>query len=130
MTVALWCVLAAALLPYLAATIAKAGGERYDNRDPRAWLDRQQGFRVRANNAQQNGFEAFPFFAAAVIVAHMLQAPQERVDALAVIFVAARVGHLVCYLADWHWARSIAWLLGWLCCIFLFVSGASAVAAG
>ena len=124
MTVALWCVLIAALLPYLAATIAKAGGASYDNRDPRAWLERQEGFRVRANNAQQNGFEAFPFFAVAVIVAQLLHAPQERVDALAVIFVAARAAYLACYLADWHWARSVTWLVGWLACIFLFVSGA------
>jgi uncharacterized MAPEG superfamily protein len=123
-TTALWCVLVAALLPYMAATIAKAGGERYNNRDPRAWLDRQQGFRVRANNAQLNSFEAFPFFAVAVIVAQMLQAPQDRVDALALIFIGARIGHLVSYLADWHWARSVAWLIGWLACIFLFVSGA------
>lgn len=124
MTVALWCVLAAALLPYLATTIAKAGGERYNNRDPRGWLERQDGFRVRANNAQLNAFEAFPFFAVAVIVAQMLQAPQDRVDALAVIFIAARLAYLACYLADWHWARSVAWLIGWLACIFLFVSGA------
>ena len=124
MTVALWCVLAAALLPYLATTIAKAGGERYSNRDPRAWLERQEGFRVRANNAQLNSFEAFPFFAVAVIVAQLLQAPQERVDALAVIFIAARLAYLACYLAGWHWARSITWLVGWLACIFLFVSGA------
>lgn len=128
MTTALWCVLVAALLPYLATTIAKAGGERYDNRDPRAWLQRQGGWRQRANAAQANAFEAFPFFAAAVIVAQMLQAPQERVDALALIFVAARLGHLGSYLAGWHWARSVAWLLGWLACIVLFVSGASAPA--
>ena len=124
MTVALWCVLVAALLPYLATTIAKAGGERYDNRDPRGWLEKQRGFRVRANNAQLNSFEAFPFFAVAVIVARMLQGPQERIDALAMIFVAARIGYLTCYLADWHRARSIAWLIAWLACIFIFVSGA------
>lgn len=124
MTTALWCVLAAALLPYLATTIAKAGGSRYDNRDPRAWLQQQKGWRERANHAQLNAFEAFPFFAAAVIVAQMLQAPQERVDALALIFVAARLAHLTCYVADWHRARSVAWLLGWLACIFLFVSAA------
>jgi uncharacterized MAPEG superfamily protein len=124
MTPALWCVLIAALLPYVAATLAKAGGERYDNRDPREWLRRQEGWRVRANHAQLNGFEAFPFFAAAVIVAQMLAAPQDRVDALAVIFIVARIGHLVSYVADWHWARSIAWLVGWLACILLFVSGA------
>jgi uncharacterized MAPEG superfamily protein len=124
MTVALWCVLVAALMPYLATTIAKAGGSSYDNRDPRGWLERQDGFRVRANNAQLNSFEAFPFFAVAVIVAQMLQAPQERVDALAVIFVLARSVYLVCYLADWHLARSVAWLIGWTACVFIFVSGA------
>jgi len=124
MTTALWCVLVAALLPYLATTIAKAGASRYNNRNPRAWLERQQGFRQRANNAQLNSFEAFPFFAVAVIVAQMLHAPQERVDALAIFFIVARLGYLVCYLADWHWARSVAWTIGWLACLFLFVSAA------
>jgi uncharacterized MAPEG superfamily protein len=124
MTTALWCVLVAALLPYLAATIAKAGGARYNNRDPRAWLEKQAGWRLRANHAQANAFESFAFFAVAVIVAQMLQAPQERIDALALIFIVARLAHLACYLADWHGARSLAWLIGWLACIFLFVTGA------
>lgn len=123
MTIAFWCVLAAGLMPYLATTIAKAGGERYNNRDPRAWLQRQHGFRKRADSAQANAFEAFPFFAAAVIVASLTGAPQERIDALAVIFVVARVAYLVCYLADWHWARSLVWLIGWLCTVTIFVSG-------
>lgn len=123
MTIAFWCVLAAGLMPYLATTIAKAGGSRYNNRDPRAWLERQEGFRKRANNAQANAFEAFPFFAAAVIVASLTGAPQERIDALAVIFVVARVAYLVCYLADWHWARSVLWLIGWLATVTIFVSG-------
>jgi uncharacterized MAPEG superfamily protein len=124
MTTALWCVLAAGILPYVATTIAKAGGERYNNRDPRLWLERQQGFRRRADNAQRNGFEAFPFFAAAVIVAHLVGAAQERVDALAVIFVASRAAYTVCYVADWHWARSIAWLVGWVATVAIFVTGA------
>jgi len=123
MTIALWCVLIAGLLPYLAATIAKAGGERFNNRDPRTWLAKQQGFRARAHAAQLNGFEAFPFFAAAVIVAHLMQAPPERVNALALIYVGARIGYLACYLADWHWARSVLWLVGWLATITIFVSG-------
>jgi uncharacterized MAPEG superfamily protein len=122
MSVALWCVLIAALLPYLASSIAKAGGAAYDNRDPRAWLAQQQGFRKRAANAQANAFEAFPFFAVAVLVAQVQHAPQDRVDALAVIFVAARAVYLLCYLADSAAARSVAWLIGWLACIFIFVS--------
>ena len=123
MTTAYWCVLVAALMPYFATSIAKAGGERFSNRNPRAWLDRQQGFRARANAAQANSFEAFPFFAAAVIVAHLTQAPQERIDALAVLFVLARVAYIVCYVADWHWARSVVWTMGIVATITLFVSG-------
>jgi uncharacterized MAPEG superfamily protein len=125
MTVALWCVLIAALLPYVATGVAKfSNGERYDNRDPRAFLDRQTGMARRADNAQKNGFEAFPFFAVAVLVAEWLNAPQERVDILAVVFIAARLAYLGFYLADWHGARSIAWLIGIVACATLFVLGA------
>ncbi|MGB2816284.1 MAG: MAPEG family protein [Burkholderiaceae bacterium] len=123
MTTAYWCVLIAALMPYVASSVAKAGGERYNNRNPRRWLDQQQGFRARANAAQANGFEAFPFFAAAVIVAHLTHAPQDRIDALAVIFIVARVAYFLCYLADWHWARSIAWTIGFVATITIFVTG-------
>lgn len=123
MTVAYWCVLVAALLPLIATGIAKAGGERYNNRYPRAWLDKQQGYRARAAAAQSNSFEAFPFFAAAVIVAHLTHAPQARVDLLAVVFIVARIAYVVCYVADWHWARSFVWFVGWIACIAIFVSG-------
>jgi uncharacterized MAPEG superfamily protein len=117
-------VLAAALMPYVAVSIAKSGGERFDNSNPRLWLERQQGFRARANAAQANSFEAFPFFAAAVVVAHLTQAPQDRIDALAVMFVLARAAFIVFYVADWHWARSIAWTIGVVATITIFVSGA------
>ena len=124
MTTAYWCVLAAALMPYVAVSIAKSGGERFDNSNPRLWLEKQQGFRARANAAQANSFEAFPFFAAAVIVAQLTQAPQDRIDALAVMFVLARAAFIVFYVADWHWARSIAWTIGVVATITIFVSGA------
>lgn len=123
MTIAYWCVLVAAILPLTATAIAKAGGERYNNRYPRAWLDKQQGYRARAAAAQSNSFEAFPFFAAAVIIAHLTQAPQARVDLLAAVFVLARIAYVVCYVADWHRTRSFVWFVGWISCIAIFVSG-------
>ena len=122
MTIAYWCVLLAALMPYVATSIAKAGGERFSNRYPRRWLEQQQGIRARANGAQANSFEAFPFFAAAVIIAHLTGAPQERIDGLALGFVAVRASYIVFYLADWHWARSVIWLVGLLVCLTIFVS--------
>ena len=89
MTTALWCVFIAGLLPYVAALAAKVGERSFDNNNPRAWLAKQEGHRARANAAQQNSFEAFAFFAVAVIVAHIVAGPQARADQLAMVFIAA-----------------------------------------
>lgn len=124
MTIALWCVLAAGILPYVATVIAKLGGARYDNRDPRTWLDRQSGWRKRADNAQRNGFEAFPFFAAGVLVAQFVHVPQGRIDILALVFIAARIAYLVCYLANLHYVRSLTWFVGFVATVLLFLAGA------
>jgi uncharacterized MAPEG superfamily protein len=112
MTTAFWCVLVAGFLPYIATLTAKIGGQRFDNRNPRDWLDAQAGFRKRANAAQHNSFEAFPLFAAAVIIAHIAGAPQARIDLLAVIFVVARLCYVGCYVADLATLRSLAWFVG------------------
>jgi uncharacterized MAPEG superfamily protein len=120
MTIALWCAFLAGVMPYVATLIAKSR-KGFDNHDPRGWLAKQEGFRQRANGAQMNAFEAFPFFAAAVITAHMLSGPQSLVDILAVGFVAARVLFLGCYLADRSTLRSLVWLVGFGCAVAIFV---------
>lgn len=113
----LWCVLAAALMPVACAGIAKWGriGRSpleggYDNHDPRDWLARQQGYRKRANAAQANCFEALPFFIGAVALALHMQAPMEKVNALALAFVGLRLSYVLFYLADRPWARSLVWM--------------------
>ena len=123
MTTAYWCVLVAGMLPYIATLTAKVGAA-YDNRDPRAWLATLTGWRARANAAQHNGFEAFPFFAAGVIIAHLAGAGQDRIDALALGFIAARVGHFATYLADLAPLRSVLWLAGLGCVLGLFAVSA------
>jgi uncharacterized MAPEG superfamily protein len=122
-TIALWCVLIAGLLPYVATAISKAGAD-YDNRDPRAWLAQQHGYRRRAGAAALNGFEALPLFAAAVLIAQLLHAPQSSANLLAIGFIVARGLHLACYLAGWSTLRSVAWFAGLLCVIGLFVISA------
>jgi len=124
MTLAYWCVLIAGLLPVLATVFAKWGLKGFDNNNPRAWLAKQSGFRARANAAQQNSFEAFPFFAAAVIIAHLAHAPQGRIDALAVAFIVLRLLYLACYLADRATVRTLVWGLAYACIIGLFVISA------
>jgi uncharacterized MAPEG superfamily protein len=120
MTIAYWCVLFMGLFPYVAAGIAKKGFEGYDNGMPRQWLAKQTGFRARANAAQANLFESLPFFFAAVIIASIAQAPQNRIDLLALGFVAARIAYLICYVADWPTTRSIVWTCGIACVVAIF----------
>ena len=123
MTIALWCVLIAGLMPYAATLTAKVGAP-FDNRRPREWLAKQTGFRARANSAQMNGFEAFPLFAAAVIVAQLTGAPQDRVDMLAVLFIVARRAHFGFYLADLSTLRSVARFSARASAVAIFVAGA------
>lgn len=120
MTIAYFCVLIMGILPYVATGIAKKGWEGYDNGLPRQWLAKQTGFRARANAAQANLFESLPLFFAAVIIASISNAPQARIDILAVGFVLARIAYLICYVANWSTTRSIVWLIGIICVISLF----------
>lgn len=122
MTIAFWCIFIAALLPYLSALAAKIGARGYDNNEPRTWLARQEGFRARANAAQQNAFEALPFFAAAVLVAHLVHGPQARVDQLAMVFIAARVVYLPVYLAGWGTVRTLVWAVGMAATVWIFLT--------
>ncbi|MGR4876810.1 MAPEG family protein [Pseudoxanthomonas sp. LARHCG66] len=130
MSIAYWCILVTALLPYLWVFIAKRSGERYNNRNPRAWIAKQEGnYKVqRANAAHLNGFEAFPAFVAGVLMAQLADVPAETVTPLALGFVAARVLHGVFYLADKQSLRSLVWLLGMLCAVGLMVLAALRVA--
>jgi len=124
MTIAFWCVLIAGLMPFVYAGIAKAGDKTFNNRRPRDWYESVTGYRRRAWWAQQNSLEAFALFAAAVIIAHLSGVSQPTADALAIAFIAFRVAYGICYLADIHLARSLMWLGGLVCCVWLFVAGA------
>jgi uncharacterized MAPEG superfamily protein len=83
-------------------------------------LAKQTGFRARANAAQANLFESLPLFFAAVIIASVANAPQSKIDYLALGFVAARIAYLICYVANWPTARSIVWLAGLICVVSIF----------
>ena len=115
-TIAYWCILFAAILPIVCAGIAKYGMFNihpkqggYDNNNPRAWLAKQSDWRARANAAQANTFEALPFFFAAVIIAHQLQARQAVLDLLAFVFVVLRMAYVLMYVADMAKTRSSIW---------------------
>ncbi len=122
MTQALWCVLIAGVLPIITVGIAKAMGGRYDNSDPRATAAAYEGLARRAHAAHLNGFEAFPLFAAAVLVAELKGGPRGLVDGLALVFILARIAYIACYALDRPTLRSLSWTAGFFCAIAIFVS--------
>lgn len=129
MATAYWCILIAALLPYVWIAVAKTGAPAYDNGDPRRWLARQDSRRVRhANAAHLNAFEAFPAFAAGVLMAQWAGVEPRRIGLLAIGSVGLRVLHGLFYLTSLHWLRSLAWLGGLACVLVLMASAASSIA--
>jgi uncharacterized MAPEG superfamily protein len=127
---AYWCVLIAAVLPYVWVGLAKTGAQKYNNRNPRAWMAKQEGnYRLqRANAAHLNAFEAFAPFAAGVVMAQLAGVAAATIAMLALAFIVLRVLHGVFYLADMAMARSLAWMAGYLCVIVLLVLAAMRVA--
>ena len=114
------CILVAAFLPYLWVAISKASGHRYDNRDPRGWLAKQESPRAhRANSAQLNAFEAFAPFAASVLMAQLAGVNPGTITALSLVFVAARIVHGLFYLANRALYRSLVWGVGYVCVLAL-----------
>ncbi|HJU40638.1 MAG TPA: MAPEG family protein [Tahibacter sp.] len=128
MTIAYWCVLAAAIVPLLFTAIAKFGdgGKGFTNRKPRLFQQALEGYRARAHWAHLNSLEAFPPFAAAVIIAQLAHGDQSRIDLLAIAFVVLRLVYGALYIADKASARSVVWALGFLCVVGLFVVAAQA----
>ena len=123
MSIALGCLLAAALLPYLTVGIAKFPGAGYDNSNPREWARTLSGLRARAHATHQNHFEFLPFYAAAVLLAEW-KAPGWGADRLALAILACRLLYTAAYLADRPILRSVAWMLALGGTIGLFVLGA------
>lgn len=130
MTIAEICILISCLLPIACAGLAKSKGfgkprrlGGFDNHSPRQWLAKLEGWQARANAAQLNSFEALPIFIAGVLIAERLQAPVGRVDGLALLFVACRIGFIAAYLADRPNLRSGLWIVGLGASIALFFVG-------
>ena len=126
MTIGLWCVLIGILMPLLWTGVAKSMG-RYDlraNQHPGDFLAKLSGPASRANAAQLNSFEAFPAFAAAVLVAQYAHAPQHSIDLLAIAWVVLRLIYGALYIANLAALRSLVWFSGMACVVGLFVIAA------
>jgi len=121
MTIAFWCVLLAALLPYASFGLSR----RYlDPEVPRQGVAHLEGLAARAHGAHLNAFEAFPPFAAAVIISHVVEGASATVNVLAILFIIARCAHMGFYLAERQPLRSAAFFAGLLLVLAIFVQTA------
>ena len=124
MSIPILCLIFSALLILItkvpvAMAMAEDGG--YDNRHPRDQQSRLTGFGARALAAHKNMLEAFPVFAAGVLVALWSGAEGYWTSLLAVVFVLARVIYTILYLADFPVLRSLSWGLGYGASVGLMV---------
>jgi len=112
MTVLIWCLFAATLLPYLAkapVAIAMNKLNGYDNNHPRSQQAKLTGFGARALAAHQNSFESLIIFVPAVLLAIATNNATDTIALLAVTHVIARIAYNLLYLFNISILRSIVW---------------------
>ena len=123
MNTLIYCLIAAALLPYLAKipvaiAMNKLGG--YDNNHPREQQAKLQGFGARALAAHQNAFESLIVFSAAILLAIATDTVNESVQLFAILHIGFRVAYHILYLVNIGVMRSICWALA-IGCSFLIM---------
>lgn len=125
MTIPFGCVFVAFIITMaskvpVALAMARAP-EGYDNRTPRDQQARLTGWGRRAVAAHLNCFEAFPAFAAAVVIAALAGADPVWSARLSVAFVAARLLYVPLYVFDLATWRSLVWTVGFAATCALYI---------
>jgi len=118
MTVLIWCLFIAALLPLLAkgpVAFAMSKLDGYDNSHPREQQNRLTGFGARALAAHQNAFESLILFAPAILLAITTHNTGEYIAKFAIIHIIARVLYNILYLMNIDKLRSLAWGVSTFC---------------
>jgi uncharacterized MAPEG superfamily protein len=114
MTILIWCLFTAALLPYLAkgpVAIAMNKLDGYDNNHPRSQQAKLNGYGARALAAHQNAFESLIIFAPAVLLAITTNTVTHTIELLAITHVIARIAYNLLYLFNVGTLRSVVWAI-------------------
>lgn len=130
MSVLIWCLLIAGLLPIAAKAPVVYFQNRdngYDNRHPRAQQQRLIGAGARAVAGHYNAYEAFPLFAAAVLLVIATAQVSPLNQWLAIGFIVFRIFYHILYLANWDKLRSLVWFFALLCPIIMIAQTATAL---
>lgn len=130
MSILLWCLLIAGLLPVLAKAPVVYFQNRhqgYDNKHPRAQQQQLTGIGARAVAGHYNAYEAFPLFAAAVLATIATDLITERAIQLGIAFIVLRVLYHILYLLNADKLRSLVWFFALLCPVLMLAQLAIAV---
>ena len=124
MTTPFWCLLIAAFLPFALAGIGARLRIRQlgslDVRHPRVQALELRDAAARAYAAQQNAWEALALFTIAVFMTHLTGQTGGSAPAASVTFVVVRVIHAACYILDQPTLRTLSFVVGLGCCVWLY----------
>jgi len=128
MTIPLWTLLIASVLPYVWFTISNPLRKRefgtVDNRHPRLQQAQQTALGARSNAASANAFEALAVYAPSVLLAHLNAPDSALAPKLALAWVALRLGHGLAYLGDKPALRTTCFAFALFCSYGLYLVGA------
>jgi uncharacterized MAPEG superfamily protein len=128
MTIPLWTLLIATILPYVWFAIANPLRKREfgtaDNRHPRLQQAQQTDRGARATAASANAFEALAVYAPAVLVAHLAAPDSALASKLALAWVVLRIAHGIAYLGDKPALRTVCFAFALLCSFAMYLVGA------
>ncbi|OUW00182.1 MAG: hypothetical protein CBD16_06870 [Betaproteobacteria bacterium TMED156] len=121
MNITLWCLLFVGLLPIFCAGISKSKSD-YDNKNPRAWLGKQDGFRLRAYNAQKNSWEAFIWFSIAILLTEIEGISNLfQVQILSLAYILLRLLYIAAYVLNFSLLRTLFWSTAFIINISIFI---------
>jgi uncharacterized MAPEG superfamily protein len=119
------------IVAFLPFVLAWTGGyfkfrqfQKVDNKHPRQQAALLEGAGARAVAAQANAWEALAVFTAVLVVLHFANPEAARSSMaanLSLVFVAARIAHPIFYVANVDIVRSLVWLVGMACAVWLVV---------
>ena len=107
-------------MPYIACQVITNGFlQRPDYVDPAPRPVPLWG--TRGHRAYLNAVETFAPFAALVVVAHVAGKADAMTAFWATAYFWLRAVHAVVFWLAWPWIRTLAFTLGWVCVVGLFV---------
>jgi len=107
------------LLPYFWTGFAKITSKTYNNSTTRDSAEKFSGKSRRAHFAHLNSFEAIPFFAVSVLIAHINNVTESTIHTLIAVYLFFRILYGCFYIFDFPNLRSIVWFFALICNVAL-----------